>query len=96
VAEVPQGSCLPSSRLCREVELQDDILQPQYQLLFRDEVVELASRTPAKGLRLRVTWLDGNGIINGGREDGVVALRLRISAGVHRLQRRSAVVVKTS
>src|SRR5467141_3538345 len=25
--------------------------------------------------RLRVTWLDGNGIINGGREDGAVALR---------------------
>jgi len=46
--------------------------------------------------RLRVTWLDGNGIINGGREDGAVALRLRMSAGVHRLQRRSSSVVKTS
>jgi hypothetical protein len=65
--------------------LQDDILQPQYQLLFRDEVVELAS------------WLDGNGVINGGRENGAVAIRLRMSAGVHRLQRRSSqVVVKTT
>jgi hypothetical protein len=27
-----------------------------------------------------VTWLDGNGIINGGRENGAVALRLRMSA----------------
>ncbi len=39
-----------------------------------------------RATRLRVTWL----------EDGAVALRLRLSAGVHRLQRRSSSVVKTS
>ena len=40
------------------MELQDDVLQPQHQLLPRDEdaVVELALRAelPQKGLRLRV------------------------------------------
>jgi hypothetical protein len=41
------------------MELQDDVLQPQHQLLFRDEdtVVELAFGTelPQKGMRLRAT-----------------------------------------
>jgi len=32
------------------MELQDDILQPQYQLLFQDEVVELASNAPSRNM----------------------------------------------
>ena len=43
-------------RFCRHMELQDDVLQPQHQLLFGDgdTVVELALRAelPQKGLRL--------------------------------------------
>jgi hypothetical protein len=53
LAEVPQGSL--SSRLCRDMGLQDDFLQPQHQLLFRDEdELALRAELPQKGLRLRV------------------------------------------
>ena len=75
------------------MELQNNVLQPQHQLLFEDgdTVVELALRAELrqKGLRLRRTepwWLagnaGGNGIINGGREGASTSATLVVAGRV--------------